>query len=92
MKMGSEAVTVAKYDDFLLASMAKQSLDDAGIPAVVVGEMSAALYPGTSFGVIEVQVPAERFDEAVATIEEFEGSLEQNYPELEDDPEEPIDE
>lgn len=90
--MGSGSVTVAKYDDFLLASMAKQTLDDAGIPAVVVGEMNAALYPGTSFGAIEVQVPAERFDEAVAALEEFETSLEQNHPELEDDSEEPIDE
>ncbi|OHB58065.1 MAG: hypothetical protein A2Y07_00870 [Planctomycetes bacterium GWF2_50_10] len=88
--MAGNPVVVAKYSDHVTASMAKQALDDAGIPAFILGTNIAELYPAMEFAKIEIQVPAERFDEAVEVIENFEASL--NQDQADDNSDEPIDE
>ena len=54
--MAGKLITIAKFDDFIEASMAKQALEGEGIAAVVVGEKVSALYPGTPFAPILLQV------------------------------------
>jgi hypothetical protein len=67
--MAKELVTVAKYDVSMYASLAKQCLDDAGIPAIIVGESAASIFPGAA--PIEVQVEADMAREAIEILEAF---------------------
>jgi hypothetical protein len=69
--MASKLITIAKYDDFIEASMAKQALEGEGIPAVVVGEKFSALYPGTSFAPILLQVNESDVEAAMEILEDF---------------------
>jgi hypothetical protein len=62
--MAGKLVTIAKFDDYIEASMVKQALNEEGIAAVVIGEKVSALYPGTPFAPILVQV--NEADEAAA--------------------------
>jgi hypothetical protein len=62
--MAGKLITIAEFEDYIEASMAKQALDEEGIAAVVVGEKVSALYPGTPFAPILLQV--NDTDEAAA--------------------------
>jgi hypothetical protein len=72
MKMAGKLITIAKFDDFIEASMLKQALDEEGIAAVVVGEKFSALYPGTQFAPILVQVNEENEAAALEIVKDFE--------------------
>jgi hypothetical protein len=69
--MAGKLVTIAQYHDFIEASMAKQALEGQGIPAVVVGEKFSALYPGTEFAPILLQVNESDAEEALEILEDF---------------------
>lgn len=63
--MSSELVTVARFANSLEANLAKMRLDAHGIDSIVVGESFAGLYQGSSMGSVEVQVSADKADEAI---------------------------
>ena len=69
--MAGKLTTIAKFDDFIEASMAKQALEGEGIAAVVVGEKVSALYPGTSFAPILLQVNEDDAAAALEILEDF---------------------
>ena len=62
--MSSELVTVARFANSLEAHLAEMRLDAHGIDSIVVGESFAGLYQGSSMGSVEVQVSADKADEA----------------------------
>jgi hypothetical protein len=70
--MAGKLVTIAKFDDYIEASMLEQALDEEGIAAVVVGEKVSALYPGTQFAPILVQVNEENEAAAMEIVRDFE--------------------
>ena len=57
--MANKLITIVEFEDYIEASMAKQTLEEEGIAAVVVGEKVSALYPGTPFAPILLQVNEE---------------------------------
>lgn len=69
--MAGKLVTIAKFDDYIEASLLKQALDEEGIAAVVVGEKVSALYPGTQFAPILVQVSEENETAAMEILKDF---------------------
>ena len=70
--MAGKLITIAQFDDYIEASMAKQALDEEGIAAVVVGEKFSALYPGTSFAPILLQVNESDEAAALEILKDFE--------------------
>lgn len=44
--MDDKLVTIAQYNDYIQADMAKQMLEDCGIRAVVVGQNASNIYAG----------------------------------------------
>jgi hypothetical protein len=75
--MAEKLITIAKFDDFMEASIARQTLEGEGIAAVVVGEKFSALYPGTSFAPILLQVNESDVEAALEILEDF-----QNPPDI----------
>jgi hypothetical protein len=62
-------VTVARFGDSYQANLAKQTLADFGIEAVLVGENFANLYFGCPLQPIELQVCESRSQEAREILE-----------------------
>lgn len=89
--MANKLITIAKFDDFIEASMAKQALEGEGIAAVIVGEKVSALYPGTSFAPILLQVNESDAGSALEILADFDNppDIIDSYEEgFEDDEEE----
>jgi hypothetical protein len=79
--MAKELVTVAKYNDYMQASLVKQMLDDAGIPAVILGEGVADMFPGAV--PIEIKVEEDHLEEASQIIDAYnEAQQSQQQPEI----------
>jgi hypothetical protein len=53
--MEEKLVTVARYDNYVEADMARQVLEDEGIKAVVMGQNVGNTYSGVS-GVIDIEL------------------------------------
>jgi hypothetical protein len=70
--MAGKLITIAEFDDFMEASLAKQALESEGIVAVVVGEKFSALYPGMSFAPILLQVNESDEAAAIEILKDFE--------------------
>jgi hypothetical protein len=69
--MAGKLITIAKFDDYIEASMAKQALEGEDIAAVVVGEKVSALYPGTPFAPILLQVNEADAAAALEILQDF---------------------
>jgi hypothetical protein len=54
--MPDRLVTIAHFQDYIEAEMAKQRLEDHDIKSVVVGENSAILLASPAIGTAELQV------------------------------------
>jgi hypothetical protein len=89
--MAGKIITLAKFDDYIEASMAKQALEEEGIVAVVVGEKVSALYPGTQFAPILLQVNEADEAAALEILKDFENPpdilnpYEDGFDEMEDE-------
>ena len=62
--MGDKLVTVATFNDSILASLAKQSLDEAGIESILSGQNFANILPVNVFA-IELQVAQSQSQKAL---------------------------
>ena len=67
--MMDKLVTVAKFATSLEARLAKMRLDANGIQSAVVGEDFANIYPIPQIGFVELQVPADKVNEAAKILE-----------------------
>jgi hypothetical protein len=63
--MPDKIKTIAKFENYLDASIAKIRLEDEGIKSVIVGEDAANLYGMTPVGSIELQVFDQDADKAI---------------------------
>jgi hypothetical protein len=81
--MAKELVTVAKYNDVMLATMARQVLTDAGIKAFTVGETVADMFPGAA--PIELKVENDMVEEALAILDAFNEAQTLTDKDLEED-------
>jgi hypothetical protein len=63
--MKEKLVTVARFDDYMKADLARQLLEDEGIKAFVMGQNVGNVYSGVPAVVdIELQTPASEAEEA----------------------------
>jgi len=93
--MKEKLVTIARFDDYIQADLARQVLEDAGISAFVMGQNVGNVYSGVPAVVdIELQTAGSRAQEAQAILEaharewQHDGALESDE-DLEDEPEPP---
>ena len=54
--MSDKIITIARFENYLEADLAKQMLEDEGIKCAVVGQDAANLYGLPAVGLIELQV------------------------------------
>jgi hypothetical protein len=69
--MDEKLVTIAEFDDYIEADMARQTLDDFGIKAIVTGDNASNIYG--SISAVErpaLQVLESQADEARRILEE----------------------
>jgi len=65
MKKKEKLVTVARFEDYLKADLARQLLEDAGIKAFVLGQNVANVYSGVPAAIdIELQAAESEAEEA----------------------------
>ena len=68
--MTEKLVTIARYTDYIEADLARQTLEDAGIKAFVMGENFGNVYSGVPAVVdIELQTPESQAKEAQEILE-----------------------
>ena len=67
--MTEKLVTIAKYQSYIEASLAKQILDDFEIKSVVTGENTANLYSVPAVAEAELQVLESQAQEALEILE-----------------------
>jgi hypothetical protein len=73
MKKREKLITVARFDDYMKADLARQLLEDAGIKAFVLGQNVANVYSGVPAAIdIELQTPESEADEAREVLEAHE--------------------
>jgi hypothetical protein len=90
MKDQEKLVTVARFDDYMKADLARQLLEDEGIKAFVLGQNVGNVYSGVPAVVdIELQTPASEAEEAreiLAANQPQGGELEEDEDFDEDEP------
>jgi len=88
--MNEKLVTVARFDDYMKADLARQLLEDEGIKAFVLGQNVGNVYSGVPAVVdIELQTPASEAEEAREILEANKpqpGELEEDEDFDEDEP------
>lgn len=68
--MKEKLVTVARFDDYMKADLARQLLEDEGIKAFVLGQNVGNVYSGVPAAIdIELQTPASEAEEAREILE-----------------------
>jgi hypothetical protein len=68
--MKEKLVTVARFDDYMTADLARQLLQDEGIQAFVMGQNVGNVYSGVPAAVaIELQTPESQAQEARTILE-----------------------
>ena len=82
--MKEKLVTVARYNDYLEADLARQMLEDEGITGFVLGQNTGVAWPVPPAGGIELQVPQSRAEEAREILE----AAREQVPEENQSPEE----
>ena len=73
--MKEKLVTVARFDDYMRADLARQLLEDAGIKAFVMGQNVGNVYSGVA-GVVDIELQT-----AESEAEEAKEILEAHQPE-----------
>jgi hypothetical protein len=63
--MEDALVTIAQFDDYIPAELAKQKLADHDIEAIVLGDNTANVYSGLGFAKVELQVQKKFAGEAI---------------------------
>jgi len=70
MKKQEKLVTVARFEDYMKADLARQLLEDEGIKAFVLGQNVGNVYSGVPAVIdIELQTPASEAEEAREILE-----------------------
>jgi hypothetical protein len=70
MKKRVKLVTVARFEDYMKADLARQLLEDEGIKAFVLGQNVANVYSGVPAAIdIELQTAESEADEAREILE-----------------------
>ena len=70
MKKKVKLVTVARFDDYMKADLARQLLEDEGIKAFVLGQNVGNVYSGVPAAIdIELQTAESEADEAREILE-----------------------
>ncbi len=85
MSEQEELVTIAEFTDSTGAEMARQTLADAGIKAVMEGQNAADMFPIPAVPAI-LKVLASQADQAIKILEEAEPQ--ENSEDLEDEEQE----
>ncbi len=67
--MNEKLVTVARYNDYLEADLARQMLEDEGIKAFVLSENTGVAWPVPAAGGIELQTPEGQARQAKEILE-----------------------
>lgn len=68
-KVNEKLVTVARFDDYMTADLARQLLQDEGIPAFVMGQNVGNVYSGVPAAVaIELQTAESQAEQARAIL------------------------
>ncbi|HON92104.1 MAG TPA: DUF2007 domain-containing protein [Sedimentisphaerales bacterium] len=71
MKNAEKLVTVARYEDYVKADLARQLLEDEGIKAVVTGQNVANVYSGVPAVIdIELQTLESQAEQARQILED----------------------
>jgi len=90
--MSGKLATIAKYYDYLEASMAKQALEDNGIAAIILGEnLCNAVGIAPALALVELQVDTDDIEAAMEILKDFENPpdiidpYEDGFDEMEDD-------
>ena len=90
MKEKVKLVTVARFDDYMKADLARQLLEDEGIKAFVMGDNFGNVYAGAPAAIdIELQTPESEAEEAREILEANKpqpGELEEDEDFDEDEP------
>jgi hypothetical protein len=86
--MADKLVTIAEYENSMPAEMAKQVLEDFGIPALIVGGNFADLNMMPTMSLVKLQVPESKADEAKQILEEQQEGREPEDYEVMDESEE----
>ena len=92
MKKREKLVTVARFDDYLKADLARQLLEDEGIKAFVLGDNFGNVYAGAPAAIdIELQTPESEADEAREILEAREKEQQERGEDAEFEAEEDLD-
>jgi len=67
--MADKLVTIAQFPDYIQADLAKQTLEDFGIKAVVTGQNASNVYGGLVVEGPELQVMQSNAKEALEILE-----------------------
>jgi len=71
MKENEKLVTVARYEDYVAADLARQLLEDEGVKAVVTGQNVGNVYSGVPVAIdIELQTLESQAEEARQILED----------------------
>ncbi len=86
MKDTEKLVTVARYEDYMKADLARQWLEDEGIKAVVTGQNAANVYGGVpAVSDIELQTLESQAEEARQILEDAGRQVSDEGQELEEE-------
>ena len=68
--MNEKLITIARFDNYIEAELAKQRLEDEGITAFVAGENANNVYGGVpAVSDIELQTPESQAEQALRLLE-----------------------
>jgi predicted Fe-Mo cluster-binding NifX family protein len=86
MKDTEKLVTVARYEDYVKADLARQLLEDEGIKAVVTGQNAANAYSGVpAVADIELQTLESQAEEARQVLEDADRQVSGEGPDFEEE-------
>ncbi|MDD5459432.1 MAG: DUF2007 domain-containing protein [Phycisphaerae bacterium] len=69
--MAGKIITIAEYDNYIEAEMAKQTLEDQGITAIVAGANAANIYSVPAVAKVQLQVLEGQAEEAKRILEDM---------------------
>ena len=69
--MSDKIITIAKYNNYIEAEMAKQALEDEGITAIVAGANASNIYSGMDVIDIQLQVLENQAENARQVLEDM---------------------
>jgi len=67
--MADKLVTIAQFQDYIEADLAKQLLEDFGIKSIVAGQNFANIYPLPAIAEISLQVLESQAQQAMEILE-----------------------